>query len=155
MTYEEILIQTENGNIIVLEKDLMFDLKGLYIDGHIIINSKIQTDDEKKCIYAEELGHHMTSYGNILNTNDISSMKQELAARSWGFQYVIPLEKLIDAYKYGVQNTYEAAEYICVPVEYLKNAMERFKQIYGPFVDISEYRLYFVPYIRVEKLSNL
>ena len=79
--------------------------------------------------------------------------------------------KLSDyAKKYGVTyrtafNRYNAGKlegairdetnHICVPVEYLKNAMERFKQIYGPFVDISEYRLYFVPYIRVEKLSNL
>ena len=40
MTYEEALIQTENSNMIVLEKDLMFDLKGLYIDGLIIIDNK-------------------------------------------------------------------------------------------------------------------
>ena len=45
MTYEEALIQTENSNMIVLEKDLMFDLKGLYIDGLIIIDNKMPNDN--------------------------------------------------------------------------------------------------------------
>ena len=42
-------------------------IKGLYCDGTIAISTDMKTDAEKACVLAEELGHHYTTYGNILD----------------------------------------------------------------------------------------
>ena len=42
-------------------------IKGLYSDGTIAISTDMKTDAEKACVLAEELGHHYTTYGNILD----------------------------------------------------------------------------------------
>lgn len=58
-------------------------LKGIYIDGNIAINTSIRNRTEKTCVLAEELGHHYTSIGNILDMNDVRNRKQERQARLW------------------------------------------------------------------------
>ena len=51
-------------------------LKGLYTDGIIILNSlAIKNNREKRCILSEEIGHHETSTGIILDLNDIRNCK--------------------------------------------------------------------------------
>lgn len=54
--------------------------KGLYADNIIWINKYLPTSVEKACILAEELGHHYTTAGDILDQNDIENCKQELKA---------------------------------------------------------------------------
>lgn len=56
-------------------------LKGLYYNGTIGIDKNIETDKEKACVLAEELGHYHTSSGNILDQGDVFNRKQELRAR--------------------------------------------------------------------------
>ena len=77
------------------------NIKGLYCDGTIGINSNIETTAEKSCVMAEELGHHYTSYGNIIEQSDISNRKQEYKARLIGYEIKIGLSGIIDCYKHG------------------------------------------------------
>ena len=51
-------------------------LKGLYIQGNVAINTSVSNSAEKACILAEELGHHHTSVGDILDMSDSGSRKQ-------------------------------------------------------------------------------
>ena len=53
------------------------NLKGFYIDGNIAINTSVNTTTEKACVLAEELGHHYTSVGNIIDMDSSSNRKQE------------------------------------------------------------------------------
>lgn len=76
-TYELLLDTAEKDGITVTEK---FDLsetrfKGLYCDGVIAINHTLTTNAEKNGILAEELGHHYTTHGNILNTQNVYDIK--------------------------------------------------------------------------------
>ena len=46
-------------------------IKGLYCDGYIAINKDIETETERACILAEELGHYYTSSGDIIDQRNI------------------------------------------------------------------------------------
>ena len=45
-------------------------IKGLYCDGTAAISNNIDTNAEKACVLAEEMGHHYTSAGNIIDQTD-------------------------------------------------------------------------------------
>ena len=47
------------------------------------------TTTEKAGQIAEELGHHHTSYGDIVDINDVRNRKQERQARLWGYKKMI------------------------------------------------------------------
>ena len=76
------------------------NIKGLYCDGVIAIREDM-TIPEKTCALAEELGHHYTTYGNILNQSDTSNRKQELRARAWAYNKQIGLIGLVRAFEHG------------------------------------------------------
>ena len=59
------------------------NLKGYYADGNVAINTCVDTAAERMCVLAEELGHHHTSVGNILDMSDSGNRKQERQARLW------------------------------------------------------------------------
>lgn len=65
----------------IKEKPLKYRFKGLYKNNKIIIDSNIETNSEKTCILAEELGYHFTSHGDIIDQNDTGNVKQELRVR--------------------------------------------------------------------------
>ena len=80
-TYEYLLTEAENEKLIVKE----LPLRGY--DGRIKGNrgaiSQNLTDTQKTCVLAEELGHHYTPVGTILDQSDDGNRKQELKARLW------------------------------------------------------------------------
>ena len=111
MTYEELQIENENLNIQELDLSEVSELKGLYIDGNIAIHNSL-SETEKACVLAEELGHHYTSSGNILNLN---------------------------------------IEFLNVTEEFLIEALECYRQIYGDGVSFENYRIKFEPYLQINK----
>ena len=119
-------------------------IKGLYCDGTVALNDKL-TDTEKTCVLAEELGHHHTSYGNIINLNDVDNRKQELRARVWGYNKLIGLSGIVSCYRAGCRNLYEMAEHLDVTEEFLKEALECYKSKYGVYAKIDNYVIYFIP----------
>lgn len=151
MTYEELQKENEHLNIQELDLSGVSDLKGLYIDGNIAIHKNL-TDMEKACVLAEELGHHYTSSGNILNLNDVQSKKQERTARLWAYNKQIGLSALISAFKANCCNSYDMAEYLGVSEEFLLEALEYYRQIYGTGVTYGKYMIQFEPNLRVHTM---
>lgn len=47
-------------------------IKGLYCDGVVAIREDM-TIPEKTCALAEEIGHHGTSYGNIIDMDSVQN----------------------------------------------------------------------------------
>ena len=76
-------------------------IKGLYCDGTAAIRKDLETTAEKACVLAEELGHHYTSVGNILDQSDPDNRKQERKAPLWGYDTLIGLSGIIRAFEYG------------------------------------------------------
>lgn len=155
MTYENLLIEAEEKGIKVKEKNMYVNLKGAYKDNKILINLKVATNAEKKCILSEEIGHHETSYGNIIDDNKVVNKKQEVRARRWGYEHTVKIPDLIKAYEYGAVTRFEIAQYLEVTEEHLINAITNYKKRYGYFVETENHYLYFEPYFKVKKKDNL
>ena len=123
-------------------------LKGFYIDGNIAIKQDMSIT-EKACVLAEELGHHYTTVGNILDQTDVSNRKQELRARLWAYNKQIGLYGIIRAYKRRCQNIAEMAEYLDVTEEFLKDALDQYRSKYGSKVEVDNYIIFFEPQLAV------
>lgn len=124
-------------------------LKGIYIDGNIAINTSVNNTTEKICVLAEELGHHYTSVGNILNMEDLSNRKQERQARLWGYNKLIGLTGIVNAFKAGCHSAYETAEFLEVTEEYLQECIDCYRDKYGVCTEIGNYIIYFIPNLAV------
>lgn len=153
MTYEELLKEADSMGLIVKEKPLK-GTDGRILNRRIAIRKDIPTQTEKLCVLAEELGHHYTSSGDILNQNIIANRKQEFRARVYGYNLLIGLRGIIQAYEAGCRNLYEMAECLEVTEEYLKEALECYRKKYGIFVTLDNYAIYFEPTLGVMKLQN-
>lgn len=67
-TYEKLQEEACKDGIDVIDYPFKSKkIKGLYCDGTIAIKDNIDTTTEKACVLAEELGHHYTSVGNIID----------------------------------------------------------------------------------------
>lgn len=152
MTYEDLLIKIEKEGIEYFENNYIGKMKGLYVDNTITLNSNIDTEAEKKCILAEELGHHFTSCGNIMDQSKIENRKQERIARAWAYDRLIGINGLINAYKYGCKSKYEIAEYLNVSEQFLEEATTYYNEKYGLYYEIDNYIVYFNPLGVIEKL---
>lgn len=145
MAYELLLREAEQQGIEVCELPLRGKLKGLYYKNAICINRRLSQTTEKNCILAEELGHHHTSVGNILDQSDVRNRKQEQRARSWAYERLVPLNTIVQAHRLGVRNRFELAEYLNVTEDFLEAALNRFQEKYGLCVPVGKYTVCFEP----------
>ena len=142
------MLDTANKNNIAVYENYDFSgtrIKGLYCDGFIALSKDLLTDSEKKCVLAEEIGHHITSSGNILDMNAATNRKQEQRARVWAYRYALDLSDFISAYKNGCHNRFEIAEFLSVTEEFLSEAIESYKRQYGMYAKFDRYIIYFDP----------
>ncbi|MDO4800254.1 MAG: ImmA/IrrE family metallo-endopeptidase [Bacillota bacterium] len=135
---EKLQAEIEDEDLDYLEtKILPKKLSGLYTDGCIYID-KTLSGIEKTCIIAEELGHYHTSYGDILDQSKIGNIKQERKARGWAHEKLIPLDRLAAALAKNPRSRFELAEDLDITEEFLTEALEQYKERYGPAVRIDE-----------------
>ena len=120
-------------------------IKGLYCDGNIALSADLQTSADRSAVLAEELGHHYTSSGIILDMNDIGNRKQELQARAWAYNRLIGLQGLISAHRHGCRSRYEAAEYLDVTEDFLEEAYQYYRNKYGIMYQVDNFVIYFEP----------
>lgn len=151
-TYEEMQDRAYNAGIDVVEYSFRNKtIKGLYCDGTAAISNNIDTNAEKACVLAEEMGHHYTSAGNIIDQTDERNRKQEFRARMWAYNEMIGLMGIVRAFNHGCHNLYEMAEYLDVTEEYLKEALDTYRDKYGVRTDIDNYTVCFIPCLAVFK----
>lgn len=153
MTYEELLDEATNEGLIVKEKNIP-GYGGRIYKNRIAINKDIETSAEKACILAEELGHHHTSVGNILDQSDPGNRKQECQGRLWAYNKQIGLLGLVSAYKAGCQSAYETAEFLGVAESFLLEALERYRGKYGICATVDNYIVYFEPCVAVLEINH-
>lgn len=149
--YEELLSIADSENLIIREKPLS-ENNGLIYKNRIAIRSNISTSKEKSCVLAEELGHYYTTAGDIIDLNDTNNRKQELRARVWGYNKLIGLIGIIQAFEHGCRNRYEMAEYLDITEEYLDEALKQYKSKYGIYTTCNQYIIYFEPSLSIVKM---
>lgn len=152
-SYEILQNEACKDGIDVIERDFSKNIKGLYCDGTVAINENIETTTEKACVLAEELGHHYTSVGNILDLTDVQNRKQERQARLWAYNKNIGLDGLVRAFKHGCRNRYEVAEYLEVTEEFLSDCIECYRQKYGVGTTVGDYYIMFIPNLMIGKIK--
>ena len=145
--YEELLNVADKSNVTITDQ---FDLsgtrlKGLYCDSTIALNRDMYIESEKTCVLAEELGHHYTTIGNIMDQTITENRKQERRARIWAYTKMIPLADLIQSHQDGCQNSYEIAEHLEVTEEFLIDCLNYYKEKYGLCARCENYVIYFEP----------
>lgn len=149
--YEALLDEACDIGFEVKEKPLRFN-NGRIKGNRIAIRQDIDTTTEKACVLAEELGHYYTTVGNILDMNVPANRKQERQARLHGYNRLIGLIGLADAYEHGCQNRYEIAEYLEITEEYLEDCIECYRGKYGICTAVDNYIIYFIPHLAVIEL---
>lgn len=145
MLYERLMSETCSLGVHVSEENIKGSIQGLYSDNVIWINKDLPTFTHKHCVLAEELGHHHMTIGDILNQKSANNRKQEQLARLWAYEKIVPLEKIIEGHHLFIRNKYEFADFLEVTEEFLEDALNRYKEKYGTFVDLGKYRITFEP----------
>ena len=149
-SYEILLSEASENGLIVKEKPLKYN-NGRIKGSRVAIRQDLATSVEKACVLAEDLGHHYTTYGNILDQSDASNRKQELRARAWAYNKQIGLLGLIRAYEHGCRNRFEIAEYLEVTEEVLEECLIFYQNKYGMCRSIDNYVVYFIPNLVIMK----
>lgn len=152
MTYEQLLTAADQNGLAVKEHPLT-DHDGLLKGKRIAIRKDIETQAEKSCVLAEELGHHYTTAGDILDQTDVMNQKQEYRARLYGYNLKIGLTGLIRAYEAGCRSLYEMADFLDATEEYLKEAIQCYRSKYGVCTSIDNYVVYFEPFAVMRIIS--
>ncbi|TDM41799.1 ImmA/IrrE family metallo-endopeptidase [Macrococcoides goetzii] len=121
-----------------------YGLDGFYYTNNIYMDENLSYKESVE-VLAEEIGHHYTSVGNILDYKDINNMKQEVKARRFGYELVMSLDDIIEMWKLGLHNLYEFAEHLEVTQSYVKKAIEHYKMKYGLSTFHGNYYIRFEP----------
>ena len=125
------------------------------IKGKNIYIRKDMTPTEKACVLAEELGHHYTTVGNILDQGDAGNRKQEFRARLWAYNEQIGLRGIIRAYESHLTELYEVAEFLEVTPEFLSDALQCYRSKYSPYTTVDNYVIFFDPCLSIVKLIDI
>ena len=144
MTYEDLLTDADHAGLLVKEQNLL-EYDGLIKGDRIAIRETIPTQVAKACGLAEELGHHYTSSGIIIDQTSTSNRKQERRARIWAYKKAFLIDDLIQAFKAGCRNRYEIAEYLEITEAFLQEAIDYYKEKYGPYIIQEPYVIYLDP----------
>ncbi|HDT6177831.1 TPA: ImmA/IrrE family metallo-endopeptidase [Staphylococcus aureus] len=150
--YEQLLMENQHIKI----KDnvkLPKGYDGVCTDFIILIDKNLSETRKAEVLY-EELAHHKLTYGNILDQSKFNNRKFENYARRHGFISAVPLREIVEAHNYGVQNLYELSEYLQLSEEYILEAIEQYKKIYGIGTHYGEYSITFEP-LRVFKYKEI
>lgn len=151
MKYDALLDEADAEGISIKERP--FKTYDGRIKGKDIYLRKDMNTTEKACVLAEELGHHYTTVGNILNMESIQNRKQERQARLHGYNRLIGLAGLIEAYEHGCQNRYEIAEFLEVTDEFLEDCISCYRDKYGIGTTVDNYYIAFIPHLMVGKIK--
>lgn len=152
--YEKLLIKAEKLGIRVREIDFGIDDEvGYYCNNKILINSRLN-EKQKHGVLAEEIGHHLKTYGDITDHSKLENRKQELVARRHGYKFILNPLDMVYAMKCGCNNIYEIADFYELTVEEMFNIMEDFKKQYGIGKRFNEYFIAFEPYFAFVKMFD-
>jgi hypothetical protein len=135
----------DDACITLVEDDIPGKVKGLYFDNIIVLHKKINLEAEKKCILAEEIGHHFTASNIIIDKSKLNNEKQEEAARRWASKLLFEPIRLIDAFNAGVSNRWELSQYLDLTEDFIEESIKHFKKFYGEYITINEYTVHFDP----------
>ncbi len=151
LTYDELLCRADDLGLITKEKPLT-GYNGRIKGYRIAIKKDIPTLKEKACVLAEEIGHFLVNFGNILDQEIMDNRKQEYKAMAYAFDTQVGLDGLIKIYESGCTSIYDAAECLGITERFFEDALKYYEGKYGIFVTYNQYIIYFKPSLCIIKM---
>lgn len=154
--YEQIQEHIANQSIQLIEDDIELPLNGLYLrvrerKAKIVIQRQL-SQTSKRCVCAEELGHHYTSTRNLLSVCAREYERQEYRAHQWAHLHLAPLDSIGEAYVMFDACKYSMAEWLNVTIAFLDEAIAGYADMYGIYHHTQHYSYKFEPYFLVKKI---
>ena len=145
MTYDEMLEIASNEGIQVIEFDFSdTNMSGYYCDDIVFIDKNSASTIEKKCVLAEEIGHHFTAAaGDITEANDVTKLKIENLGRQWGYNQLISIEDIVYSIIGGCETAADIADHLDITEEFLSEATAYYAKKYGYETIIADHRVLF------------
>lgn len=141
--YEKMLI--EHDYIEVREANVLPDnLDGVWL-GDLILIKRNLPEKKKVEVLFEELAHHKLTYGNILDQSQFNNRKFENYARRYSYETTMPLSGIVQAFKQGIHNLYELANFFEVTESFVLQSITHYKQKYGYSTRCGKYVIQFEP----------
>lgn len=139
----ETMVDHISKSVPILECDLYKNtgLEGLYADGHILLEKKMNTKN-KKVVLMEEYHHSAYSHGNILDEKPINNKKQENFVRRKNFEALFTSSMIIEGYKMGFNSFHEVADYYELPESFIRDAIEHYQNKHGLMWDCGQNLIY-------------
>ena len=94
----------------IFDKNMPEGQQGLYIDDHIYLNPK-QSKADLLGTMGEEIGHYLTSAGDITAQDTNEKRKQERKARDIGAAIVVTPYDIIACFEEGCKTLLECASF--------------------------------------------
>ena len=88
----------------------------------------------------------------IIEKKSMNKMKQEKIARNWGYEKLVGIVQLINAFEEGIGSKHDLAEYLNVTEEFLEQAIQHYREKYGTHYEIDHYVIYFEPTFIILKM---
>jgi hypothetical protein len=152
--YDLLIEEASAYGLQVIERDFKSKAQGLIKGSKIGIRKDMPTI-QKACALAEEIAHYLTSVGNILDQSDVVNRKQELRARQWAYECMIPYEQIVQAHIAHISGRYELADFLEVSEDFLESAIERYTSKYGLYLKVNEqFTIRFDPLVVIELFTD-
>lgn len=153
-TYEKLQEEACKNGVEIID-DYPFNserISGLYNNNTIALSKNLKNTAEKACVLAEELGHHYTAVGDILDQSTVENRKQEMRGRIIAYNKLVGLRGIVDAYLHHCENLSESAEFLGVTEELLNDSITYYTSKYGVCTQVDNYAVFFQPSIAVMEL---
>ena len=133
--------------------DMPKGLTGLTVRNNIYLSKSLTNYYHQTEVLAEEVAHYLTSDGDISDYRNINSMQQEVKARRYAHQLLVPLNKLIECYELGIWgDIYEICLHLEIDRSYFNRVIEDYKTQFGTCVRHGNYLITFCPQLKIETL---
>ncbi|MFR4285573.1 MAG: ImmA/IrrE family metallo-endopeptidase [Enterococcus italicus] len=117
-------------------------LKGLYQDEVIYLNP-VQTPEELVGTIGEEIGHYLTTVGNIIEQDTNLKRKQERQARDIGAILAVSPVDIVDCFNDGCKTILECAAYLGVTKEVFEDAISYYATKFDKITVKDKYTIHF------------
>jgi Zn-dependent peptidase ImmA (M78 family) len=126
----------------IFDENMPEGQRGLYIDNHIYLNPQ-QSQADLIGTLGEEIGHYLTSAGDITAQDTNEKRKQERKARDVGATIVVTPYDIIACFEEGCKTLLECATYLGVTTRTLKDAVSYYARRFDGIKTDNQYTLFF------------
>lgn len=116
--------------------------KGMIYGSTVYLNPFQDYEDLNSTI-AEEIGHFLTSSGDIILQDSLEKRKQEQKARDYGATLLVTPRSIIECFESGCVSVWECAEYLSIPEKTFKTAIKFYARKYDGIKTEDKYIIIF------------